>query len=380
MAVGKVSDVAGASINKVKDVAAASINKINDVAASLGDSEASHSDVWLITMATGRIGVSTDGQNWTISQVGHSNSTANRQVAFANTSSYDEGLWMIAKGSNTMEILWSEEKVPTLTSGSWKSNNLDGSRSCRAMCYDEYNGYFLAGAKGLTAAKTIPTSSYRAGSNDAAVGEWGISASYSDYSDASSNKGNYTGKSIASDGAGNIMAGILDDLIYGVHDGAHYNWSTVGANFLAAGKSINGVSYGNSVWIVCGEGGNMKRSTDGGQNWTTPDPQFSTNNILAVTYGGAGDSTANVWMAVGNAGKMSRSTDQGANWTALDSGHSTTLRGLASNGSGSWVACGDAGKLGYSSDDGATWSWATGSYSGQQNDVAVNRMLPLDPG
>jgi hypothetical protein len=377
MALEELNDVAGSSIEKVNGIAKSSIEAINGSGVT---SAPSHSDVWLIIMATSRIGVSTDGQNWTISQTGHSNATANRQVAFANTGSYDEGLWVVAKGSNTMEILWSEEKVPTLVSGSWKSNNFDGGRSCRAMCYDEYNGYFLAGAKGLSAHKTIPTSSFRAGSNDAAQGEWGNSGSYSDYSDASTNYGNYTGKSIASDGAGNIMAGIQDDLIYGVHDGAHYNWSTVGANFLAAGKLVNCVAYGNSVWIVCGEGGNMKRSTDGGQNWTTPDPGFGSSNILGLAYGGAGDSAANIWVAVGNNGLMSRSTDQGANWTAMDSGHSVTMRGVAANGSGSWVACGDAGKIGYSDDDGATWTFGTGSYSGGQYDVAINRMLPLDPG
>ena len=124
----------------------------------------------------------------------------------------------------------------------------------------------------------------------------------------------------------------------------------------------------------------MKRSTDGGANWSEIDPGLGTNNLLALAYGGAGDSVANVWMVGGNSGKFARSTDEGANWTVLDPGHTTTLRGLASNGSGSWVACGDSGKLGYSTDDGATWVFGTASYTGQLNDVAINRMLPLDPG
>ena len=382
MAVGKISDVAAASCGKVKDVAAGSLSKVLDVAYSSG--EAAHSDVWLIVGASGRIGVSTDAQNWTFGAFGHSNSTANRAIAFANTGSYDEGLWMMAKGNNSLEIIWAEEKIPQINSGSWRSENLDGSRSNRAMCYDEHNGYFLAGAKGLSAQKTIPTSSFSATSNDAASGQWSDSGSASDYTDASSNYGNFTGRAIATDGANTLMAGIMDDLIFGSHDGAHYNWSSgpggVGTNFLGSNIQINCVTYGNDVWIVCGGSGKMKRSTDGGANWSEIDPGLGTNNLLALAYGGAGDSVANVWVVGGNSGKFARSTDEGANWTVLDPGHTTTLRGLASNGSGSWVACGDSGKLGYSTDDGATWVFGTASYTGQLNDVAVNRMLPLDPG
>ena len=384
MAVGKISDIAAASCGKVKDVAAGSLAKINDVGYSAG--AASHSDVWVLVGGAGRVGVSTDGQNWTVGLTGHSNSTANRQLAFANTGSYDEGLWMMAKGSNTMEIMWSEEKIPQLASGSWRSENLDASRSNRAMCYDEHNGYFLAGAKTTSANKTIPTSSYSANSNDAAEGVWSGTGSHSDYTDGSTNQGNYTGKSIASDGEGLLMAGVSggDDLIFGQHDGAHYNWSSgpggVGTNFLGAGVAINCVAYGNGVWIVCGASGKMKRSVDDGANWTEPDPGAGTSNLLGLSYGGAGDGAANVWIVVGNSGIISRSTDQGANWTVIDGGHTTTLRGVAANGSGSWVACGDSGKLGFSDDDGASWTFGTSSYTGQHNDVVINRMLPLDPG
>ena len=379
MAVVKVNDVAGDNIGKVKDVAAASIGKLSDVAASLG--AASYSIVWLAVGDDGRGATSTDGQNWTEGQIGHSNSTDHRDVAFGNTGSYDEGCWVIAKGSNTMEALWTFNKTPivaTNSSASWESENFAGSRGARAVVYDEYNTRFLWGAKGLSGAKTIPTASMaELASTSHRLMD---SASYSDYSDGSSNYGNFYQGNMASDGAGNIMVGIKDDdVILGQYDGHAYNWVTVsGSNFLGTNQNLQAIAHGNGVWIVAGEGGKMKRTPDGG-TWSdiaTP----SSNQVNSIAFGGAGDSTANVWMAVGGSGQIDRSTDQGASWTELNKEHTVQLNAIASDGSGSWVAVGNSGQFGYSSDDGASWAFATASFTGNWFGIAINRMLPHDAG
>jgi len=383
MALETVNGVACANIQSINNVAKGDAEAVNSAGTCAAG--ASYSIVWFATGDDGRGATSTDGQNWTEGVLGHSNGTAHRGVAFGNTGSYDEGCWAIAKASNTMEALWAFNKTPEIgVSASWQSANLAGSRAARSVLYDEKNGYFLFGAKSLTAAKTIPTASI-----STLAQNWpgsGDSGSYSDYSDASADKGHI--HSMGTDGAGNNMVGIVDqDLVLGQLTGdsnTRYNWTQVsGSKFLQEGSSraINGVAYGNGVWVIAGASGKMKRSTNNGSTWEDISTG-TTNNIQHVAFGGAGDSTANVWMFVGGSGDLYRSTDGAASWTELDPGHNIQMSGIASDGSGSWVAVGNAGKFGYSDDDGATWTFGTSS---QGNDidwysVAINRMLPLEAG
>tara|TARA_R100000008_G_scaffold24289_1_gene13114 strand:- start:2329 stop:3483 length:1155 start_codon:yes stop_codon:yes gene_type:complete len=384
MALETVNGVACANIQSINNVAKADAQAVNS-AGTCAAAGASYSIVWLAVGEDGRAATSTDGQNWTEGQLGHQNTTGHRGIAFGNTGSYDEGCWAIAKGGNTMEALWTFNKTPivaTDSSASWQSANFAGNRSCRSVLYDEKNGYFMFGAKSLSAAKTIPTASI----SDLAQ-NWpgcGDSGSYSDYSDASADKGHIL--AMGSDGAGNNMVGIIDeDLILGQltgDGGTRYNWTQVsGSKFLQTGQSrnISGVAYGNGIWVIAGAFGKMKRSTDNGSTWEDITTGTS-NNIQHVAYGGAGDSTANVWMFVGGSGDLYRSTDGAASWTELDPGHNIQMSGIASDGSGSWVAVGNAGKFGYSGDDGATWTFGTASHNVDWYAVAINRMLPLDAG
>lgn len=376
MAVGKVNDVAGASIGKVDDVAAASIGKISDIAASLGDSGPSHSDLWVLVGNDGNVGYSTDAQNWTIAAQG--GSTEIYAIAFANTGSYGDGLWVIGRNKSAGEVEYTTDNPPVATRS---TVNLDGNRGARAIGYDEGGQKFMIGAKSLSGAKSIPTSSFGADSSDTADGVWSASASASDYSDATSNYGNFQHDGIGSNGAGVWMIGVGDDLIVSTDNGD--NWALVsGSNFFASGNDVRSVNYGNGVWLIGGEGGKLKRTADNGGTWSDPDSGFGSNHITAMAFGGAGDEDANVWMCAGASGNMTRSTDNGLTWTVVDIGHNTSLNGIASNGSGSWVAVGNSGQLGYSTDDGSTWTFATASTGTgvALRGVAINRMLPHTPG
>ena len=379
MAVGKVNDVAGASIGKVKDVAAASIGKISDIGASLGGE--THADLWVLCGNDGNVGYSTDAAgenvaNWTIAAEG--GGTDMFAVAFANTGSYGDGLWAFARNSNGAEVEYTTDNPPA---ASRSQVNLDGSRGARSIHYDQGGQKFMVGAKSLSAAKSIMTSSFGADSSDTAAGVWSASASASDYSDATSNYGIFQHDNIGSNGAGVWMVGVIDDLIVSTDNGV--NWSLVsGSNFQAAGKDVKTVDYANGVWLIAGESGFLKRTADNGTTWTDQDIAFGSDNVVSVAFGGAGDSTANVWIGVGGNGKISRSTDNGITWALVDGGHNVTLNAVASNGSGSWVAVGNSGKLGYSTDDGSTWTFATASSGTGVNlrGVAINRMLPHTPG
>jgi hypothetical protein len=375
MAVGKVNDVAGASIGKVDDVAAASIGKISDVAASLGNGAATHSDLWVLCGNDGNVGYSTDAINWTIAALG--GSTDMFSVAFANTGSYGDGLWVFARNSNTKEIEYITDNPPAAARS---VVNLDGSRGARSIHYDRGGQKFMVGAKGLSGAQSIMTSSFGPDSNDTAAGVWSASASASDYSDATTKYGLHFHDNIGSNGAGAWMVGIIDDLIVSTDNGV--NWALVsGSAFLGANKDVESVNYANGIWLIAGEGGKLKRTADNGTTWTDQDLGFSTTRVRGLAFGGAGDSTANVWMAVGDTGKISRSTDNGLTWAIVTSGHTINLNNIASNGSGSWVSVGNSGKLGYSTDDGSSWTFGTPAGTGiNLRGVAINRMLPHDVG
>ena len=374
MALEGINGVAASSVQGVNSVAKSDIEGINATAVTTA---AAHSDLWVLAANDGRVGYSTDAQNWTIG-AGQGGGTDLFAVAFANTGSYGDGLWVFARNASSAEVAYQTDNPPVSTRD---TVNLDGSRGARAIHYDRGGQKFMIGAKSLSSAKSIMTSSFGPDSNDTAAGVWSASASASDYSDATSNYGLFQHDSIGSNGAGVWMVGITDDLIVSTDNGD--NWSLVsGSNFFAGGNDVKSVNYANGVWLVAGESAKLKRTADNGVTWTDQDSQFGSNTIVAMAFGGAGDSVANVWMAVGGGPLMSRSTDNGITWTAIDPGHSTTLNAIASNGSGSWVAVGNSGKLGYSTDDGSTWTFATASSGTGVNlrGVAINRMLPLDVG
>ena len=76
---------------------------------------------------------------------------------------------------------------------------------------------------------------------------------------------------------------------------------------------------------------------------------FGTTSIRDIATDGSG-----IWVAVGSSGVMTRSADNGATWSSVTSGFGTTvIRGIATDGTGVWVAGGDSGVMTRSTDSGA---------------------------
>lgn len=120
--------------------------------------------------------------------------------------------------------------------------------------------------------------------------------------------------------------------------------------------SARGTAFGASIWVVVGDSGNLRSSTDL-VTWTSRTSQFSTSNIRAVTFANS------LFVAVGQSGKISTSTN-GTTWTARTSGKTTTLEDVKySSALGLWIACGDTGTI-ITSPDAITWTdRSTGSAS-----------------
>jgi photosystem II stability/assembly factor-like uncharacterized protein len=116
---------------------------------------------------------------------------------------------------------------------------------------------------------------------------------------------------------------------------------------------IQGVAYGNNMFVVVGSGGKLATSTDG-ITWTQRTSSFDTTYIQDVAYGN------NMWVAVGNSGKLATSTN-GITWTQRTSSFSSTdIRGVA-YGNNMFVVVGSSGKLA-TSTDGITWTQRTSSF------------------
>jgi hypothetical protein len=110
-------------------------------------------------------------------------------------------------------------------------------------------------------------------------------------------------------------------------------------------------AYGNSVYVVPGNSGNIKYSSDCA-TWTAAStPSFGTTVIRGICYG-------DKFVAVGESGKIGYSTD-GNNWTQATSPVSGILYkvkyGVNMDGVPSYYAVGASGKI-IRSPDGITWT------------------------
>ncbi len=77
-----------------------------------------------------------------------------------------------------------------------------------------------------------------------------------------------------------------------------------------------------STGIICGDAGIMKRTTNGGTNWTTINTG-TTNDLQGIKF-----VTSTKVYAVGSAGTILKSTDAGLTWVAQVSGTTAALRGF----------------------------------------------------
>lgn len=77
-----------------------------------------------------------------------------------------------------------------------------------------------------------------------------------------------------------------------------------------------------STGIICGDGGIMKRTTNGGTNWTTIN-SGTTNDLQGIKF-----ITSTKLYAVGSGGTILKSTDAGLTWAVQVSGTTSALRGI----------------------------------------------------
>jgi len=129
------------------------------------------------------------------------------------------------------------------------------------------------------------------------------------------------------------------------------DWTTRTPGFGNSG--INGVTYGDGLYVAVGWFGKLSTSTDG-ITWTTRTSGFGTTVIRGVTYGDG------LYVAVGYDGKLTTSPD-GTTWTTRTSGFGTTDIYGVTYGDGLYVAGGTDGKLS-TSTDGITWTTRTSGF------------------
>jgi hypothetical protein len=118
-------------------------------------------------------------------------------------------------------------------------------------------------------------------------------------------------------GGRNGKAAFVDDTIASITDS---DWKWVADGLLGSYVDINSVSFGNSIVIAAGNGGNMKAVTSAKikaavsvpetAGWEGVDSKFGATDIFGVAYG------AGKFIAVGHNGKMSESDDAKI-WTAI---------------------------------------------------------------
>lgn len=134
-----------------------------------------------------------------------------------------------------------------------------------------------------------------------------------------------------------------------------YSSQTVGTawgpNVSPAFPNINvtAVGFGNGIFIAGDGSGNISRSTDKGQTWSSP-VGTTAGSFNSIVYGNG------KWIATGYTGNI-QSTDDGLTWTNLASITDTALIAFYANSV--WLV-GGGSTLHRSTDNGVTWSSISG--------------------
>lgn len=119
----------------------------------------------------------------------------------------------------------------------------------------------------------------------------------------------------------------------------------------------------NTVW-VCGSGGLVRRTTNGGSSWDSRDAGSS--DLLGI----AGVDSNTAWV-VGGSGLIRKTTNGGSNWTTQSSGTSTTLREIIAIDANNVWAVGDGGVILKTTNGGTTWTAQTSGTSANLNGIAA---------
>ena len=113
-------------------------------------------------------------------------------------------------------------------------------------------------------------------------------------------------------------------------------WTTRESNF-GGYNNINSVAYGNNLWVVCADYGQLRSSTDG-TTWTTRESNFGGGYAInSVAYGN------NLWVAGGNGG-IGTSTDA-VTWTTSTANFGNSSPRSVAYGNNLFVAAGYGGPI-----------------------------------
>lgn len=165
---------------------------------------------------------------------------------------------------------------------------------------------------------------------------------------------------IANNAAGvTVATGVNGTIIRSVDGGA--NWLPATSIMPTTSANLNGVAYGNGVFVAVGAGGTLLYSANG-DTWTNVTlASIISTELKGVTYGLVG--SVGTFVAVSADGKVITSTS-GSNWTAPVS-VSSTLNAVTASANAvvpllttittAFVAVDNAGNIFRSTDGGVTW-------------------------
>ena len=108
--------------------------------------------------------------------------------------------------------------------------------------------------------------------------------------------------------------------------------------------------FDSQLGIAVGESGNVVRTTNGGQTWTTVQPVGSAQRLWDVEF-----ASADAVFASGDAGTIARSTDGGLTWNSIQSGGAAVTHGFDSLDAQHAWAGQDGGEMVWTTNGGAQW-------------------------
>lgn len=179
-------------------------------------------------------------------------------------------------------------------------------------------------------------------------------------------------------GAGQFVAGGVNGSTFFSTD--RTNWIRGSkANSLQATVSSLAHNASNGRFAAAAVFPLVSWSTDVASLWTAGtltapvSPFFSYHGVAA--FG------ADSFLVCGDAGTLRRSTDGGVNWTELNPnvGNDVSLRAIASDGGQQLVAVGSSSRVLYSSDGGTTWATNSG-IAAHFGSVSLNGIAFMNPG
>lgn len=114
---------------------------------------------------------------------------------------------------------------------------------------------------------------------------------------------------------------------------------------------------GGDVCVAVGENGEVFRTVDGGETWTSP------RAGTTARLNGVDCPTGGTCYAVGSGGAIIKTVDGGASWTSQSSGTSEDLNAASCADADHCHAVGDAGTILATTDGGANWGSQTSGTS-----------------